>query len=107
MIDKYYLQKTQNTTQIRNIWTVKPLRGLTTDENLVGVIDTKLDIITPLRASQGKLGRIVLWGISLQLTLHISKGRGAPFLDNVQVKINSPKDYSKIPGYCSKFKTNL
>ena len=30
------------------------------DENLIEVIDTKLDIITPLRASQGKLGHITL-----------------------------------------------
>ena len=72
-----------------------------------GYIDTKLDIIIPLRASQGKLGHIVLQGISLQLTLHISKGRGAAFWDDMQVKINRSKDHSKISGCCSKFNTNL
>lgn len=30
------------------------------DENLIGVYSIKLDIITPLRASQGKLGHIAL-----------------------------------------------
>lgn len=35
------------------------------------------------------------------------KAGWAAFGDNIQVKINSSKDYSKIPGYCSKFYGNL